>query len=350
MKVCILGVGRSGTTALYSLIQEILIDQIKGNIDFVYEPFLWDKEAFNGKYRDVIDNFKYMNSVSIEGIYHHWKLPLFIIDPKTYKKNQYLSDIFQKNKNSHSILIKFVRANGRFLLLKEICPDCKFIFIIRNPIDVINSAIVRFSFYGSEFHQDDFRRFVSEVNALYGDAIQEEKIGSQIEKEVLYWHYMNKFALDSYKKVENKPLIICHEDYISNRRLWLGRICDFLEIHRKESYYDLSQKKGGSSTNAINLTKSEFDLLTGYMPEYRELLENEGLGENLNDNEIMAKYKNLPPKNARIELMLGRTPNHMNDRLRELERIIEQKNGEIKLLKQQLLEIGGDFNEQEKRR
>lgn len=350
MKVCILGVGRSGTTALYSFIQEILIDRIKGNIDFVYEPFLWDKEAFNGKYRDVIHNFKYMNSVSIEGIYHHRKLPLFITDSKTYKKNQYVRDIFQNNKKSHSILVKCVRANGRFLLLKEICPDCKFIFIVRNPIDVINSAIVRFSFYGSEFHRDDFKRFAAEVNALYGDVIREGKIRSQVEKEVLYWYYMNKFALDSFKKVKNKPLIICHEDYVSNRRLWPGRICDFLEIHRKESYYNHSQKRGGSHTNAINLSAGEFDLLTGYMPGYRELLENEGIGDNLNEDEITAKYKNLPPKNARIELMLGRTPNHMNDRLRELEKVIEQKNGEIRLLKQRLQDIGGDLNEQGKRR
>ncbi|MCI0471902.1 MAG: sulfotransferase, partial [Candidatus Aminicenantes bacterium] len=161
MKICILGVGRSGTTALYTLLQEIFIDRFGKNTDFIYEPFLWDMQAFNGRYNDVVKNFDSMNSLSVEAMYHHQNLPLFIEDATAFKDNPYLDKIFHKT--SENALIKFIRANGRFRLLTEICPEAKYIFITRNPLDVINSVVVRFSLLGSEFHRDDWDRFTREI-------------------------------------------------------------------------------------------------------------------------------------------------------------------------------------------
>ena len=338
LKICVLGVGRSGTTGLYTLLQEILIDNFGDDVDFVYEPFMWDKDAFNGRYSEVGKNFKYMDSISIEGIYHHLKLPLFITAPGKFEENEYLNRIFQKNILHSTLLVKFVRANGRYLLLNKICPECKFVFIIRNPIDVINSAIVRFSFFGSEFHRDDFKRFLNEINAAYDMEYKLGKILNQVEKEVLYWYYMNKYALESFKKVNRKPLIICYEDYVSNRRLWVDRICDLLEIQKKEKYYKFSEAQGGSSTKTANLNKFEFQLLTEYIDKYKELLKNQGIGNNINLNEIMAKYKNLPNKKTQ-KLILGMTPNYMNDRMIKMDQMLEQKDKEIQILKHRLKQI-----------
>ena len=335
---------RSGTTALYSLVQEILPEQLGESVDFIYEPFLWEKDVFNDKYNEVTENFKYMDSVSIEGIYHHLKLPLFITDPGKYVKNEYLKEIFQPNNLHSCILFKFVRANGRVLLLDRICPGCKFIFIIRNPIDVINSAVVRFSLYGSEFHKDDFKRFVKEVNSIYGEVIEEERIESQVEKEVLYWYYMNRFALETFKKLKKKTLIICYEDYVSNRKLWVNRICDFLGIQRKEKYYEFSEAQGGSSTKTVNLDKIEFQLLAGYMDRYKELLKSQGIASNINFNGIMAKYKNLPAKIDREELIPGETPNYMKICMVNMERKIREKDEEIRILKQRLKQVEDKLN------
>lgn len=336
MRICILGVGRSGTTAIYTLSQEILINQFGNDVDFVYEPFLWDKDVFNGRYTDVAANFKYMDSVSIEGIYHHLKLPLFLTAPEKFEENEYLNRIFQKNSSHSTLLVKFIRANGRFLLLNKICPDCKFIFIIRNPLDVINSTIVRFSFFGGEFHRDDFKRFLNEINTIYDTEYKLEKIKTQVEKEILYWYYMNKFALVSFKKVNLKPLIICYEDYIGNRKIWVDKICDFLGLQKKEKYYDFSERQGGSNTKMINLNKSEFKLLKGYVEKYKQLLLSEGIGYNINYDKLLAKYKKFADESNRKQLILGKTPNYMNNRLLEMERIIEQKNEEIQILKQRL--------------
>jgi hypothetical protein len=350
MKVCILGVGRSGTTALYSLLQEILIDQMgRNNIDFVYEPFLWDMQAFNGRYNDVITHFTSMNSISIEGMYHHQELPMFIKNPTDFEENPYLDKIFHKT--SENTLIKFIRANGRFRLLSEICPAGKFIFIIRNPLDVINSVVIRFSLLGSEFHKDDWKRFAGEVNSLYGKgAIDEEKINPQVEKEVVYWYYMNKFALESFEQTGNKPLIICYEDYVSRREFWVDKICDFIDLQRKDIYYEHSQKVAGSQTLKNNLSRLEIDMLARWMDKYKALLTAAGINHPIDLDKITSKYKTTNTENNRKEIIMGRSPNHMNDRLRELERVIGQKNEEIRLLKQRLQEIGGDFNEQRKRK
>ncbi|MCK5059213.1 MAG: sulfotransferase [Candidatus Aminicenantes bacterium] len=339
MKVCILGVGRSGTTALYCLIQEMMIDHYGENIDFIYEPFLWDKAAFNGKHVDVIGHFKKMDSISFEGIYFHQKLPLFIKNPGKYKKNEYLKNIFFNRDSSRHVLIKFIRANGRFLLLNKICGNCKFIFITRNPLDVINSAIIRFSLLGSEYHRDDFKRLISEINLIYGTNYKSEKVNTQVEKEVLYWFYMNKFALDSFRKIKEKPLIICHEDYVSRRECWVDTICSFLDLPRKDRYYDFSKKRGGSKTGRVTLDKHEFKLLAGYIEKYKELLKNEKIGNNINFNRLITKYeKSLREKN-REKITLGKTPNYMNNLLKKKEKEIRAKNEEIWDLKQRLTKL-----------
>lgn len=341
MKICILGVGRSGTTAIYTFLQEILMNQFGNDVDFVYEPFLWNKDVFNGKHSDVIGNFKYMDSISIEGIYHHQKLPLFIENPGKYKKNEYLKSFFFRSNSRKNILIKCVRANGRFLLLNKICPKCKFIFIIRNPLDVINSVIVRFSFFGGEFHRDDFKRFADEVNVLYGANQKIEVVKTQVEKEVLYWYYMNKFALESFVKVKPKPLIICYEDYISQRKEWVDKICSFLELTPKDKFYSFSETPGGSKTETVNLNKQELKLLTWYLKKYQELLKIAGIGNSINYDKLIAKYEKFVPGDNREALVLGRTPNHMNNLIKKMRKEMKKKDEEIKRLRQRLAKIEG---------
>jgi hypothetical protein len=134
MNVIIFGVGRSGTTAVYSILQEILTDNFNNAVDFVYEPFLREKEYFNGKYSDVAINAQYIDSFSFEGIYNHILLPLFIKNVDQFYPNDYLKNVLSSQNNIEVILAKFIRANGRFILLDKIIPECKFIFLIRNRL------------------------------------------------------------------------------------------------------------------------------------------------------------------------------------------------------------------------
>lgn len=347
MKVCILGVGRSGTTALYTLLQEIFIDRFGKHSDFVYEPFLWDMEALNGRYSDVITHVDSMNSMSIEGMYHHQNLPMFIKNPAGFKENSYLDKIF--NRTSENTLIKFIRANGRFRLLSEICPSGKFIFIIRNPLDVINSVVIRFSLLGSEFHKDDWNRFTREVNSLYGKStIVGEKIRSQVEKEVLYWYYMNKFALESFEQTNNKPLMICFEDYVSRREFWVDKMCDYIGLQRKDIYYAHSKKIAGSQTPKTNLSRLEFAMLAGYMDKYKALLTAAGINHPNDLDKITSKYNTTSADNNRKEIIIGRTPNAMNARIQKLEGILNKKEDELGSLNKKVIQLEGTLIIREK--
>ncbi len=84
MIINILGVGRSGTSAIYSIIQQIMEDQLKGTINSIYEPFLREQSLCGGDVNDlsIRSNFKYIDSLSLEGMYNHSILPMLIEQPK----------------------------------------------------------------------------------------------------------------------------------------------------------------------------------------------------------------------------------------------------------------------------
>jgi hypothetical protein len=309
---------------LYTLLQEILTDNFGDDVDFVYEPFLWDHRCFNGKYADVSENFRYINSLSIEGMFHHQEIPIFLDNPGKYKGNPYLNAILNGSSKC-CLLMKSIRANGRYKLLKSISPDTKFIFLIRNPIDVVNSSIIRFSFYGNEFHKDDWNRFAAEVNLHYGKKIGTNSFGSQIEKEVLYWYYANKFAVESFKQCKNPPLFICYEDYISNRNLWVNKICSYIEIPAANNFYEYSHIAGSSRTTTVNISKSEFQILNTYMKKYEDLLRNGGVSVIPDFEKIFEKYKNFPEIVPGRSLFPGKTTIYINSMYLELKREIAHR-------------------------
>ena len=311
MKVCVFGVARSGTTAIYSLVQDVLLDVIGTDIDYIYEPFLWDKDVFNGKYDEVKEKLKYVNSLSIDGIYNHKKLPLFITDPAEYKNNEYLREIFASGNPGKNLLVKFIRANGRFPLLHEICPEAKFIFIIRNPMDVVHSILSRFSFYGKEFHRDDYGRFLAEVNALYGTNYTINQFTGQAEKEVLFWYYSNLFFMEKIKTMDPKPLVICHENYVSGRRKVLEKIFAYLGISFDAKYLEKAGESIGPVSDNFSLRESEFKVLLGYLDRYQEILDGLDTGTILDKSAVTAKYTVREDSADDREGMNWLTPIHM---------------------------------------
>ena len=335
MIASILGVGRSGTTAVYSLLQEIFIDCFGKNVDFIYEPFLWDYKVFNKRYDETVKYFANLNCLSSEAIFNHCALPLFIENPAKFKENRFLNRLFENK--AENILLKFIRANGRFRLLNEICPPCKFIFIIRNPLDVINSVITRFSLLGADFHKDDWNRFCLEVNTLYGKGtIDGDKIDTRLEKEVLYWYYMNKFALESFQPANNKPLLICYEDYVNRGEYWVDKICDHLDIPKKDMYYEYTKKISGTQTKINHLSGPEIELLGGYLDKYRELLESAGIAAPDNADYLLLKYRENPRKGNRKDIITGKSPNMLNAHIQKLEQELEKRTAEIASLRDRI--------------
>jgi len=291
MNVCILGIARSGTTILYTLLQKILMDNYDQNVEFIYEPFLWDKDCFNDILVRVSQGFDYMDSISIKGVYNHLKLPLMIENPDQYKKNEYLNSLLDSSSEKKHILSKFIRACGRYLLLYTISPETKFIFNIRNPVDSVNSITTNFSFYGGEFHRDDFSRFIIEVNRVFGKSYKKEWFEVRLEKELFYWEYMNRFALESFAKTPQKPLILCHEDILINKNKYLQNICDYLKVPLKPKYKDLLLEKVGPITDKYEVSKKELEVYKRYLNEYTGILKDHEIPVSFKNDDILKKYK-----------------------------------------------------------
>lgn len=289
MTINILGVGRSGTTALYSLLQELMRAQLGNDIHFFYEPFLWDKDKLNGPYEEQKGKFKYIDSLSSEGIYNHEFLPLLITNIKEYSKNSFLEKMYHSN-DTNNLLIKYIRANGRYRLINDICPEARSIFILRNPLDVANSIKNRFSFYGGEFHRDDQDRFIEEVNSLYKTNYSLLSFRNNIDEQLFYWYYMNKFALESFSNANHKPLILCYEDFVDKRVQQVERICHFTDLLFNDGIVMDSEKPVGSLTKIKKMSKDDYHIALEYLEKYFSLLDEYKIEYSCTKESILRSY------------------------------------------------------------
>lgn len=289
MKVIVAGIARSGTTALYSILQRILADQ-PGRIDFIYEPFLWDRDVFNDFYEKVSGNFTFLNSVSVEGMYRHLTLPMLIRDPDRHYPENYLRSLFHTEDTAHHVLVKFIRANGRLSLLKKVCPEARIIFILRNPLDSVHSILSLFSYFGGEFHRDDYPRFIREVNDCFGMEINPGKEIPQVKKELTYWYYMNRFALMSLKTMPQEALIVNHERYVSQPETVINEICNYLAIDTKESYFALGRQPEGVVTNKFVISRAEMDYMEPCLDDYDDILKEFRIDHAFDRESIRNKY------------------------------------------------------------
>jgi hypothetical protein len=324
MKVCIIGTGRSGTKAIYSLVQDLMFENHE-RVDSIYEPFLWDKNTFNGKFKEVKNAFGSMDSISVEGIYQHQKLPLFIDDPNPFINNEYLADLVQPENKHANILLKFIRANGRISLLHAICPDLKFIFIIRNPLDSVNSIMERFSYFGGEFHHDDFARFIDGINGRYAVNYLQEEIRIPIERELLFWYYMNRFALESFSRNQIPVLKISYETYIERPESCIKQICSFLGYDFKDDYMVKASEKIGDITRTKEIAGCEFRMVLPYLKKYDDLLQEFDMENSLDEEALCGKYLVNPNLPARTRRYYGSTPVQLT---RELEAVLK-RNAEL---------------------
>ncbi len=289
MKVIVAGIARSGTTALYSILQRILTDQ-PGKVDFIYEPFLWDREVFNDFYEKVSGNFTFLNSVSIEGLYSHLTLPMLIRDPDRNYPEDYLRSLFHHDGPEHHVLVKFIRANGRLSLLKKVCPEAKIIFILRNPLDSVHSILSLFSYFGGEFHRDDYPRFIREVNDFFGMDINPGPEVPQVHKELIYWYYMNRYALMSLNSMPNAALIVNHERYASQPEMVISQICNYLGFNVRESYLVLGRRYEGVVTKKFLISRAEMDYIEPYLDGYHDLLAEFSIDHDFDRESIQKKY------------------------------------------------------------
>jgi hypothetical protein len=278
--ILVLGVGRSGTTAIYSLLQEILEDKYPEDIDYMYENFLWDRNTFNRRIKDVTFDFSAVSTLSIDGIYHHKKLPIIMkgLEGVQSESSRWLQAALSPIKKKH-FLGKMIRASGRMPLIRHLKPELKIVYIIRNPVDVINSAINLFSFLGSDFYSSDLERFTQEVGKNISEFESDYQLeDSTVSREYGYWLY-NNLAFIEFMNVNSSRniLLINHDDYIKCPEKIIRGICNFIVVDYEEKYFTSSKVKVGHVRGGkCAISESEFVYLQDRLIDYKNLLEMAG--------------------------------------------------------------------------
>jgi hypothetical protein len=245
-------------------------------LDDLVQLRMWDHKRFNGLYNEVRDNFLLVESISIEGLYHHKTLPNFYQDgmeiPECSKT--WIGNTFGAKRNAHHTLAKAIRVNGRLALIDSLVKDLKVVFIIRNPVDVLNSAMQMFSFFGNEFYQSDFPRFIREVNQRWGENFSDnEEHHMRVEREYLFWYYSNLAALEYIADSAKNHLLVVYESFKKNQKQTILEICKFLDLPFKEHYAHNAQRRvGPSKKDNQGLTEKDIDWLSSQRKHYGRLL------------------------------------------------------------------------------
>tara|TARA_B110001469_G_C9634135_1_gene317595 strand:- start:635 stop:1873 length:1239 start_codon:yes stop_codon:yes gene_type:complete len=294
MKIIITGVGRSGTSNLYSFIYNILRHREHGFAS-IYEPFLWGGNVWNKSYEDLGPGLSDLNNVTPAGIYAHGNLPMFLESKADYDwsfAQKYLQRI--KNKKS-DFLYKFIRAGGRNLLLEEIVDDGTVIILMRHPVSVVNSLGDHFSHFGEGYYPSDFQRFRTECESIFGDEYIEyekklKKFGV-LGAQVLYWHFTNRHIVSQMQAGKYKrSKIYFYEEFVSNPELVLRNLLEVLSIPWRENYVDIYTRKSGHLTKKQTIPLEMLQVMKESLEFYRKTMDQYGLlGLNLSDG-IVSRF------------------------------------------------------------
>ncbi len=297
-KTIISAVGRSGTTIVHNLLLEIYSDLYGDNYDQLYEPFLWDSAALRDYPRIAERELRFgdMDSVSAEGVYCHTALPLFVDDVDAVESPSNVEKYLLAD-STKPLVAKFIRANGRLPLLDTLYKDARYIILIRNPLDVVNSVLTRFSFFGEENHKSDFPRFRDDVERVFGVALPSD--ARQLPpayKAALWCHFMNLFAVRHVRGKSNY-LTIVYEAFRENRESTAKDICKHLGIEYKDSYGRSMESPVGRTTGGQpNLTKPDIDSIMPLFNEYWAMAEDLSAVSDEARERTLSRYdeKNLP--------------------------------------------------------
>ena len=326
-QILIFGVGRSGTTAIYNLLQDILLDNYSDDVDFVYEPFFWNRHTFNKRYSDYKDDFTKTSSLSLEGIITDRTVPLFMGEKFDNQiiEHDYLRSIVEPF-SKKNVLTKFIRANGRISLFRKIAPKAKVLFVIRNPLDVVNSAINMFDFFGGDFLPSDLDRFKKEVKKtpMYNKEIT---FGSREENTFAYWYYMNRHFVDYYQSDPQSIMPIIYEDYISNKEFSIRAICEFIGVKFKDSYVKASQVKVGKITKISPFTQAGYDYFKSKVDLYTDLTSE--LGHTINSSLFLEKYTGLLFDVNKVDTYEVKNTLFLKNEIEKRDAVIAKKNKDV---------------------
>lgn len=269
--VIIAGVGRSGTTAAFELLDGWLANLGRGAAR-IYEPYVWDSERLFRKGRLNPDGFT-TQAFSARGVLTHLETPLFLTESDP------AHDVFAAGLipgYAPDGVIKMIRACGRLEAYSRLYPDAKIVGIVRNPHDSVNSAHLHFSLLGDEFHRSDKLRLGEAIAARFGDAV--ELPASPDEKEhvwaAYWWLYMNRALAEHYAARPDRVMLLPYELLLENEAVARDRLADFLGLDAAAAPTVTQGRKRTGVTSKANrvLSEEETDFLESFQSWYEEFL------------------------------------------------------------------------------
>ena len=329
MNIFVFGVGRSGTTVTYALAQKIAHRESSGRYLSTYEPFLWSMDAFNCSYEDAKPLFGKLDSLSIEGIYRHLQLPMFpgadAVSADFTASN--FAGRFRPYPGYH--VAKLIRGNGRMAMFRALNPTAKFILILRNPIDVMNSAKGKFAFYGDDFYPSDYPRFCAEL-AAESQLLLEPATANWAQMQAEYCYQMSRSALE-FAAGDDNSMVVEYEQLASDSQSFVPELCRFLGVEFTPEFVEFLAAPTGPVTRNISLHESEYHAALPYDSCYRDLLSKFGIACRRSIQDIEADYADNWSSKQTDTSLDGVTTNR-------LRREVAQREQQIAQLKRRLQE------------
>lgn len=264
----IAGVARSGTTAIYDAIQQ-MNRQRKQTFGYFYEPYLWGPPTWVPNFREVGPAFTSTNSIYPYGLRCHLATPLFTgqLAAQSAYHEGFINNMF---KPGAAVLAKIIRGCGRLRDYLELKPDLKIIFIIRNPLDCLNSIVDNFSFFGDEFHPSDMPRFRKELEAL---GRPQPMFGVEVEAALAWWREMNEAALEVLRAHPERTFVAAYEAYTLDRPAAIKALGEFLAPNSRPSTNASLEQPVGRITPRIGLKADDVERIMPFLTSYFETLE-----------------------------------------------------------------------------
>jgi hypothetical protein len=223
---------------------------------------------------DFGDEFSFVSSLSIEGLYQHCRLPL-LTDSGTHldaNAEAFLRSNVSCPEHRTALLCKMIRANGRYSTIRSVAgTDARVLLVVRNPVDVVNSVMDMFSLFGDEFHESDYDRFVNEVTETYPKEASRFPRDTTVQKQAFYWFFSNYHALRASAGDEH-VLAIAYEQYRSQRREMIERILHFVGLKAPPDIFEHGARPIGWVSTEPSITRQEVEELAPYMRAYEETL------------------------------------------------------------------------------
>jgi hypothetical protein len=323
-KSIIVAVGRSGTTILHRLLLEIYVDHFGNDFECLYEPFVWDSAAVGHYPRDKAREAQFgrRDALSEEGLYLHTRTPLFA-DEQT----EVAADLarYLKGNTTAPLLAKFIRANGRLDILDRLYPEGRFILMVRNPFDVVNSVLTKFSFFGAEFHRNDFPRFAEDIARLYDVKLPPEAEIPTAYRAGLWCHFMNFHALQHARGKPNYKVIV-YEDFTRNREAYARRVCEHVGVSYKDSYGAVFGTTVGRTTEGAHaLSTFDAESLTPLLGSYASHIASIPQITPFDPNAVLEKYRPTTLRAEPVEARgLGWSPNKLESELIKRDRAVRE--------------------------